>query len=187
LSEHYAFVDGAIGDTFHKSTAGTIEFEYSSSNGPAPISLSLPRAARDAPGAAVAYLENLLPDNEDVRERWARQRALPDSEPFTLLCAYGEDVSGAVSLSTDQNLPDRGDETVVEATEDDVAERMASLRLTSPFEYQVDRSPGEARAFAGRDARKVHADQAANQMVLADERSPVVPHPQAALKKAQVH
>lgn len=116
---------------FVKDSDGTVSFNYSDSSSTTPISLSLPREAKHAPGAALAYLDNLLPDNKDVRKRWAKARGLHGTDPFTLMTAYGEDVAGAVSLSTDPYLPDRTDEPVIEASDDDIAERIASLRHTS--------------------------------------------------------
>lgn len=131
MSELYAYSEGRIIGVFVKDSSGSVSFSYSDSDSASPISLSLPREAKHAPGAALAYLDNLLPDYEDVRKRWAKARGLQDTHPFTLLTAYGEDVAGAVSLSTNPHLPDRTAEPAIEASEDDIAERIASLRHTS--------------------------------------------------------
>lgn len=101
MTEIYAFINGSIAGTFSQSQTGAVTFEYDVDHGPSPISLSLPRDEKHAQGAALAYLDNLLPDHQDVRERWARARELSGADPFTLLAAYGEDVAGAVSLSSD--------------------------------------------------------------------------------------
>lgn len=64
-----------------------------------PISISLPLVPRVHTGRAVAdFLDNLLPDSEGVRERWAREAGLDSAEPFLLLGAYGRDVAGALEF-----------------------------------------------------------------------------------------
>lgn len=110
-----------------RETGDGVTFVYEDGYDSTPLSLSLPRDAAAAPGAAAAYLDNLLPDRADVRERWARERELTEPDPMTLLSAYGEDVAGAVSLSPDPDLPSREPEGLFEATEDDIATRIASL------------------------------------------------------------
>lgn len=124
----HAYLEGTHIGTFTRDSGG-IGFEYDDSTQEAtPISLSLPRDIIHHGGAALAYLDNLLPDRADVRQRWARERGLPDAEPFTLLAAYGEDVAGAVVLSQDDSLPARDPEPLVEATQEDIAARIATLR-----------------------------------------------------------
>lgn len=131
MDELFAFIDDELIGTFTRSSNGTVGFEYSSSAAGTPLSLSLPRGESHKTDAAGAYLDNLLPDSKDVRKRWAKNKDLADATPFTLMSAYGEDVAGAVSLSPDPNLPERDDDTVFEASDDDIAERIVSLRHTS--------------------------------------------------------
>jgi len=130
----YAFFGPKLAGTF----SATAAFEYSSNPGDTPVSLSLPfDGAAPAwlatpPGSATAnsayaYLDGLLPDRPEVRERWARSRNLPNTDPITLLGAYGEDVAGALTLTTQPDLPQRQPEPLIEATEDDIAARIAAL------------------------------------------------------------
>lgn len=133
----YAFFGRDLLGVFHPESAGetaegaqiTATFEYLDADRArqTPVSLSLPRAGDHAPGAAYAFLDNLLPDRSEVRQRWAHERDLADVDPFTLLSAYGEDVAGALSLSTDPQLPAREPEPLLEATTDDIAARVATL------------------------------------------------------------
>ena len=72
-----------------------------------PVSLSLPVGPAPIIGPKLtSFLDNLLPDNADVRERWAIQAGLSTAEPFELLRAYGTDVAGAIQFAepgTDPN------------------------------------------------------------------------------------
>jgi len=64
-----------------------------------PASLSLPLVPRRHEGAVVSdFIDNLLPDNAEVRERWAVDAGLESSEPFGLLGSYGQDVAGAIQF-----------------------------------------------------------------------------------------
>jgi serine/threonine-protein kinase HipA len=131
LRSLYAFFGSDLVGVFLELANGTISFEYLESEIVTPISLSLPRDLVPKPDAAYAFLDNLLPDDDRVRERWARERGLPAADPFTLLGSYGEDVAGALTLTTDSELPQREPEVVFEATNDDIASRIAALRRES--------------------------------------------------------
>lgn len=66
------------------------------------LSLSMPLPRRTFAGRVVAnFIDNLLPDNPEVRQRWATDAGLDTVEPFFLLQHYGQDVAGAVSFRSD--------------------------------------------------------------------------------------
>lgn len=93
-----------------------------------PISLSLPLANEEQEGEILtAFLDNLLPDNADVRERWALDAELPTVEPFGLLRAYGRDVAGALQFVEEGVDPDaeRGSTPL---NESDIARRIRAVR-----------------------------------------------------------
>jgi serine/threonine-protein kinase HipA len=71
------------------------------------LSLSLPiTPSREVRGPAVAhYFENLLPDNDRIRERLSRRFKTRDTEAFSLLQAIGRDCVGAVQLLPDGAEP----------------------------------------------------------------------------------
>ena len=74
---------------------------WANSDETVPLSLSLPLSSREHRGDAVSnFVDNLLPDNPAVRQRWAIEAGLSTVEPFALLQHYGEDVAGAVSFRT---------------------------------------------------------------------------------------
>lgn len=127
MTDLYTIRDGRQVGVFHEIQRGVVVFEYDPAWRGAPISLSLPIGASAAPGAAWAFLDNLLPDREEVRERWRRDRSLPDTDPVTLLAAYGEDVAGALTLTDNAELLEQPFEAAPRATDDDIAERVARL------------------------------------------------------------
>lgn len=64
-----------------------------------PVSVHFPVVPGPYTGEDVEwFLENLLPDREDVRRRWAISAGLPTDEVFGLLSAYGQDVAGALEF-----------------------------------------------------------------------------------------
>ncbi len=83
---------------------GTHAFVYAASWLDSPkmrsLSLSLPiTASREIRGDAVAhYFDNLLPDNDRIRERLGRRFRTRSTDAFALLEAIGRDCVGAVQL-----------------------------------------------------------------------------------------
>lgn len=71
------------------------------------LSLSLPiTASREVRGDAVAnYFDNLLPDNDKIRERLSRRFKTKSADAFSLLEAIGRDCVGAVQLLPESALP----------------------------------------------------------------------------------
>ena len=71
------------------------------------LSLSLPiTASREVRGDAVAnYFDNLLPDNERIRDRLSRRFKTKSSDAFSLLEAIGRDCVGAVQLLPEGTSP----------------------------------------------------------------------------------
>ncbi len=96
-----------------------------------PLSVSMPLAARDHGGVAVAaYLWGLLPDNEVILEAWAKRFQVSARSPFALLANVGEDCPGAVRFVA----PGRRDEVAREGDgaidwldERGIAERLRAL------------------------------------------------------------
>jgi serine/threonine-protein kinase HipA len=114
---------------------GRLELEYGDewrrSADATPLSLSLPLARRAHGDAEVrSFLWGLLPDNEQVLERWARTYQVSPRNPFALLRHVGEDCAGAAQFVA----PDRVDELLRGAggvewlDEDEIGERLRALR-----------------------------------------------------------
>jgi len=89
------------------------------------LSLSLPiTSALEIRGPVVAnYFDNLLPDNEKIRERIARRYKTKSIDVFELLQAIGRDCVGAVQLLPEGTEPVGWDEIAgVPLSEHEVAE-----------------------------------------------------------------
>jgi serine/threonine-protein kinase HipA len=133
-----------LGDT----VAGTItraprgerlRFEYDDNyrkhSNPTPLSLSMPtQVPSHLDHVITPWLWGLLPDNEAVLSRWAREFHVSASSPFTLLASpIGEDCAGAVRFTPpdqlDRVLTRTGD--VRWLTDDEVAQRLRDLREDS--------------------------------------------------------
>jgi serine/threonine-protein kinase HipA len=110
-----------------------------------PISLSIPLQSTPITGDALsAFLDNLLPDNAGVRERWALDAGLAAAEPFQLLKAYGSDTAGALQfLDPDAGAPSRGGRVPV--TEEEIGDRIRAIREDDTAWHGAD---GEMGSFS---------------------------------------
>lgn len=107
-----------------------------------PVSLSLPVGAASITGPKLtSFLDNLLPDNADVRERWAIQAGLATAEPFELLRAYGTDVAGAIQFADPGSDPNQNSssEPISDA---EIAARIRAIREDDTSWQDPDRDTG---------------------------------------------
>ena len=75
------------------------------------LSVSIPKSQPHHDSVAVAHwIDNLLPDNENVRERWGNDFGLRRVTPFGLLRHMGVDCAGAVQLVPEGVDPSRDSE-----------------------------------------------------------------------------
>ena len=96
-----------------------------------PLSLSMPVAERVHDDHVVRpFLRGLLPDNEDVIQRWAKTYQVSPGNPFALLRHVGEDCAGAVQLvAPDRVAAISAGEGGIEWLDDlDVGRRLRDLR-----------------------------------------------------------
>ncbi len=97
-----------------------------------PLSLSLPLAASThAHDAIEAFMWGLLPDNEQVLDRWAKRFQVSARNAFALISHVGEDCAGAVQFVRPERLSKLVGTGPVEVdwlTEHDIATRLRSLR-----------------------------------------------------------
>lgn len=94
-----------------------------------PLSLKMPLAAGEYPDKIISrWMWNLLPDNEQVLERWARQFQCSPRNVFALLENVGEDCAGAVQFLTDERLANPPQNKVRWLAETEIEERLAALR-----------------------------------------------------------
>jgi serine/threonine-protein kinase HipA len=103
--------------------------DYRSDPRATPLSCALPLTAATHQDARIRpYLWGLLPDNERVLDRWARQFQVSARRPLELLLAVGRDLPGAVEMLSSGQRPviDPGD--VAWLSEDDVAAELRRVR-----------------------------------------------------------
>lgn len=132
-------LDDTVAGTVTRLARGRLRFDYDDAYRQrpeaTPLSLSMPTQVPSHPDQAITpWLWGLLPDNQAVLARWARQFQVSPSSPFSLLATpIGEDCAGAVRFAApdrvDQILGRFGDVTWL--TEEGVAERLRDLREDS--------------------------------------------------------
>ena len=121
-----------VGD-LHRSSTGAIALAYRPEHladpDPTPLSVSAP--CREGSHDVTAWIDGLLPDNEQVRVRWMRQFDAASTSPFDLLASpVGQDCAGAVRFCTEDGLPDLLTRPggVEELSEGQIADRLRLLR-----------------------------------------------------------
>jgi serine/threonine-protein kinase HipA len=132
-------LDDLVAGTLERLNGGRLRFDYSDDYreqpGATPLSLSMPTQVRSHPDHVITpWLWGLLPDNNAVLDRWARQFHVSASSPFALLATQiGEDCAGAVRFArpeqVDRVLARPG--SVTWLTEEDIAQRLRDLREDS--------------------------------------------------------
>jgi serine/threonine-protein kinase HipA len=96
-------LNGRLVGEIRMATSGAISFSYAAEwlawEHAMPISRSLPLAEQPHKGAPViAYLENLLPDNQAIRERVAAKVNAAGTDAFHMLEKIGRDCVGALQF-----------------------------------------------------------------------------------------
>jgi serine/threonine-protein kinase HipA len=140
MSESLAvLLDDRVAGTLTRLPGGRLSFEYDDGYrerpDAVPLSLSMPVQVRShADRVITPWLWGLLPDNEAVIARWAREFHVSASSPFSLLgTPIGEDCAGAVRFApldaVDRLLQQAGD--VVWLSDDEVGERLRELKVDS--------------------------------------------------------
>jgi serine/threonine-protein kinase HipA len=140
MSETLAvLLDDRVAGTLTRVPRGRLRFDYDEDYraraDAVPLSLSMPTQVRSHADATVTpWLWGLLPENDAVLERWARQFHASTSSPFSLLATpIGEDCAGAVRFAahdeTARLLEQAGEVTWLTDTE--VAERLRELKVDS--------------------------------------------------------
>ena len=132
-------MEGSVVGTLVRSGGGRLRFDYDEGHRTqlhaSPLSLSMPTQIRSHPDAVITpWLWGLLPDNDLVLSRWAREFHVSASSPFSLLSTpIGRDCAGAVQFvsSSEVEAVLKGSGHVTWLSEDDVAQRLRELRQDS--------------------------------------------------------
>jgi len=140
-----------VGD-LHRSSTGAIALAYRPGHlaEPDPIPLSVSAPCREGPCDVTAWIDGLLPDNEQVRVRWMRQFDAASTSPFDLLASpVGRDCAGAVRFCAEDGLPDLLTRPggVEELSEGQIADRLRLLR-EDHASWQPQPRPGRLDGFS---------------------------------------
>ncbi len=132
-------LDDVVAGTLTRLSGGRLRFEYDAGyqaqSGHTPLSLSMPVPVSSHSDQQISpWLWGLLPDNDQVLRRWARDFHVSSSSAFSLLATpIGEDCAGAVRFAPpdaiERVLARTGEVTWL--TEDEVAGRLRELREDS--------------------------------------------------------
>ncbi len=132
-------LDDVVAGTLTRLPGGRLRFDYEAGyqeqRGHTPLSLSMPvQVTSHAHQAISPWLWGLLPDNDAVLRRWAREFHVSPSSAFSLLATpIGEDCAGAVRVAPPDDLERVLGRTgeVTWLTEKEVAQRLRELREDS--------------------------------------------------------
>ncbi|PKR55781.1 type II toxin-antitoxin system HipA family toxin [Thalassospira marina] len=104
-----------------------------------PISLSLPLQAQAHIGAPViAYLENLLPDNQNIRERVAARVGAGGTDAYHMLEKIGRDCVGALQFFVDYTGNETSPEITGEVLSDSQIAGMIKNLSTAPLGIRAE-------------------------------------------------
>lgn len=93
------YLDGVPTGRLERGIGDQVRFDYTNDSGRTPLSASMPLGQEHhEPAVVMPWLDNLLPDNDDVRARWAAQVGERRVTPFNLLRHFGADCAGAVQI-----------------------------------------------------------------------------------------
>jgi serine/threonine-protein kinase HipA len=124
-----------------KDKNGGLHFSYHThwmqSSGTRPISLSLPITRQHFSGDVVYnFFDNLLPDNQVIRDRIQSRFAVNTGDAFDLLAAIGRDCVGAIQLST--KVPSSVKQTTYTRLSEQDVERLLSGYEQMPLGMDVN-------------------------------------------------
>lgn len=125
------WLDGKHAGKLHRGHAGDVEFlyteQYAHDLSTTPVSLSMPKSRLGhGPHAAQAWIENLLPEGDEVRTQWARHFGEHSTEAFDLLSHMGADAPGSVQIVPEGAEPSTAGE-LRPLTNTEIAHRIRSI------------------------------------------------------------
>jgi serine/threonine-protein kinase HipA len=117
---------------FRRERTGAVDFKYDQSwldwESAIPVSLSLPlREDRYIGDPVIAFFDNLLPDNADIRTRVAEKTGAAGKDPHSLLAAIGRDCVGALQFLPNGAPPPPPDIAGRKVSDAEIATMIANL------------------------------------------------------------
>jgi len=152
MDELMVFMDGRqMGHLTQKQgrLALTYSDDWRGAQGAYPLSTSMPLVSKEHGHREVtAFLWGLLPDNEQVLQRWARSFQVSARNPFALLSHVGEDCAGAAQFVRKDRVPtfleETGENAVEWLTEKEIGRRLTALKQDAG----AGRSPRDTGQFS---------------------------------------
>lgn len=132
------FVDGRRAGTLCQDRNGRLRFVYDADYPAAatPLSPRLTVAGGEYTHAEVApFIAGLLPDNDQVLDRWGRLFGVSPRNAFAILAHVGSDCAGAVQFVPFDGVDSLHTGTLVPLTTADIAQMLRDLR-TDPYTWQ---------------------------------------------------
>jgi serine/threonine-protein kinase HipA len=107
------WLDGRLAGTLERARGGAVTFAYAASyqalRAAPSLSVSIPRQTTShGPDVTEPWIDNLLPDSDTVRARWAAQFGERRPTAFNLLRHMGADCAGAVQILPPGEEPANG-------------------------------------------------------------------------------
>ncbi|MEO6783624.1 MAG: type II toxin-antitoxin system HipA family toxin [Bradyrhizobium sp.] len=104
------YLNGRLVGRLRRQASGATDFQYDASwlewESAIPVSLSLPlREDRFIGDPVLAFFDNLLPDNDDIRRKLAERKQADGTDAYSLLSAVGRDCVGALQFLPDGTDP----------------------------------------------------------------------------------
>jgi serine/threonine-protein kinase HipA len=163
----HVLINGEQLGVLEQDPHGQLSFRYEDSwregRDSTPLSLSMPIAAREHPNSVVEpFLRGLLPDNEDVLQRWGRRFGVRWNSPFALLRHVGEDVAGAAQFVRESRLAAAAKADPVEPVDDAyIAKRLRVLRgdravwddINAPGQFSLAGAQAKFALYRGVDGQ----------------------------------
>ena len=120
---------------FIESDAGDIDFRYDSEAPAIPVSLCLPRDGGWSPSAPASFLDNLLPDNPNVRDAMRSRLHTASTDAFDLL--DGVDATGGLTFTLSPERP-RLDGPLLLATDEEIANEIGRIERAPSVWWDED-------------------------------------------------
>ena len=145
------WLDGKFAGKLRRGANDQVEFAYEIDyikDRPTPLSVSMPTSIRaHGPRTVMPWLSNLLPDAEEVRDRWAAKFAERKTDPFTLLRHMGQDAPGSVQVVPEGIQPSQaGVDTAISRAR--IAKRVGEI-IHDPNHWVDDNDEDQSRFSLG--------------------------------------
>lgn len=144
--ELLVLIDDVHAGTLSMSSSGSLSFRYTdgyaAAEGATPLSVNMPLSIRAYTRRVIEpWLWGLLPDRQEIRDRWAQLYRVSADSPFALLAHVGNDVAGAVRFVRAENALSAETGSLRELSAHDMNELISEL-VSSPATWTAEHAVG---------------------------------------------